>query len=344
MSGYRIGKQTRNWRYIAVILLAGLLAFFASDSASASTPAISTAAAELESLQALVDQLSVDLEQAAEEYNYANQQYADTQAAADQATANLTQAKADLAAARERLCERLVSIYKNGDIGTLDALLTAESISDALSLMEGFRSLALEDSRLVDEVQGYRDEQATLQAKLDEDLARLTEYKEQAAAAQQKVEAQLAKQQQALAGKEAQLVQLRKAEEERQARLAAQAAQYKKWVASRPGKVVSLAMGYRGVPYVWGGCSPSGFDCSGLVKYVYSKVGITLPHSSSMQYSYGTPVSKGNLKPGDIVFFYRPIHHVGIYIGDGKMVDATGSRVQISNVFTGNYVGARRLL
>lgn len=344
MSGYRIGKQTHIWSFIALLILSGLLAFFVCDSASATTPAISTAAAELSALQELVDELNAELEKVAEEYNYVNQQCEDTQAAADEATANLEEAEADLAAARERLCERLVSIYKNGDIGTIQALLTADSISDALSLMDGFRSLAQEDSRLVDEVHKYKDEQAQLQAQLDEQLKQLTEYQEQVATAKAKVEAQLAKKQQALKGKEAELAALKKAEAERQARLAEQARQYQIWLASRPGQVVSLAKSFLGVPYVWGGYSPSGFDCSGLVKYVYAKVGIYLPHSSAMMYSYGTPVSKSNLRAGDIVFFYSPIHHVGIYIGNGKMVDATGNQVQISNVFKSSYTGARRLL
>ncbi len=344
MSGYLNGKQTRNWRFLAIFLMAGLLGFFVADSATASTTAIDSATAELQALSNLVDQLSDELDVASEEYNYANQQYEDAQTAADEATANLKQAEADLVAARERLCERLVSIYKTGDIGAIDALLNAESITEALSLMDDFRSLAQEDSRLVEEVQGYRDQQAELQAELDEQLKQLTEYKAQTAAAQAKVQVQLEKQQQALKGKETQLAQLKKAEAERQARLAEQARQYQVFLASRPGKVVSLAKSYLGVRYVWAGSSPSGFDCSGLVKYVFGKVGVSLPHSSRLQFNYGTPVSKSNLRPGDIVFFYSPIHHVGIYIGNGKMIDATGNRVQISNVFTSNYVGARRVL
>ena len=108
-------------------------------------------------------------------------------------------------------------------------------------------------------------------------------------------------------------------------------------------KVVEIAMQYLGVPYVWAASSPSGFDCSGLVMYVYAKVGVSLPHSSRMQYDYGTHVSRDQLQPGDLVFFYNPIHHVGIYIGNGQMINATGSQVQISNVFRDSYYGATRI-
>ena len=109
-------------------------------------------------------------------------------------------------------------------------------------------------------------------------------------------------------------------------------------------KVVEIAMQYLGVPYVWAASSPSGFDCSGLVMYVYAKVGVSLPHSSRMQYDCGTHVSRDQLQPGDLVFFYNPIHHVGIYIGNGQMINATGSEVQISNVFRDSYYGATRIL
>ena len=76
----------------------------------------------------------------------------------------------------------------------------------------------------------------------------------------------------------------------------------------------------------------------------FAKVGIILPHSSAMQYHYGTHVSQSQLKPGDLVFFYNPIHHVGIYIGNGNMINATGTHVQIGPIFKNSYYGATRLL
>ena len=111
------------------------------------------------------------------------------------------------------------------------------------------------------------------------------------------------------------------------------------------GDVVDYALKFLGSPYVWAGSSPAGFDCSGFTMYVYRHFGISLPHSSSMQSGYGVAVARADLQPGDLVFFYSPIHHVGLYIGGGKMVNAagTGKGVRIDYLWS-SYVSARRII
>jgi cell wall-associated NlpC family hydrolase len=109
---------------------------------------------------------------------------------------------------------------------------------------------------------------------------------------------------------------------------------------------VSTAMAQLGDPYVWGAAGPDAFDCSGLVQYSYAAAGISLPHSSSMQSTMGTPVSRSALQPGDLVFFYSPVSHVGIYIGNGQMVHAStsGSPVKTASIDDmGSYNSARRI-
>jgi cell wall-associated NlpC family hydrolase len=106
-------------------------------------------------------------------------------------------------------------------------------------------------------------------------------------------------------------------------------------------------MTYRGAPYRWGGAGPSGFDCSGLVQYVYAQIGVWLPRSAAMQYQYGTPISRDSLEPGDLVFFDR-LRHAGIYIGQGRFIHSrqTGRRVGVATLdedwYRSRWVGARR--
>jgi peptidoglycan DL-endopeptidase CwlO len=114
---------------------------------------------------------------------------------------------------------------------------------------------------------------------------------------------------------------------------------------SRPG-AAAAALNYLGDPYKWGGASPAGFDCSGLVMVAYAQIGISLPHSSQAQYGLGVPVPRDQLEAGDLVFF-DGLDHVGIYIGGGQIVHAphTGDVVRIASLasFGSRYVGARRV-
>jgi len=117
---------------------------------------------------------------------------------------------------------------------------------------------------------------------------------------------------------------------------------------SRGQTVVALAKRHVGAPYRWGGSSPSGFDCSGLVRYVYAQVGVSLPHNAAQQFRLGTPVTRDSLEPGDLVFFDR-LHHSGIYLGEGLFIHArqTGRGVNIASLddrwYASHWVGARRL-
>jgi cell wall-associated NlpC family hydrolase len=112
-------------------------------------------------------------------------------------------------------------------------------------------------------------------------------------------------------------------------------------------RAVAYAKRFLGVPYRWGGSGPHGFDCSGLVRYVYKRFGVDLPHSSYADFSLGRRVGRWALKPGDLVFF-SGLGHVGLYVGHGRFIHAphTGTRVQISKLrdWSGSYDGARRVV
>lgn len=122
---------------------------------------------------------------------------------------------------------------------------------------------------------------------------------------------------------------------------------------SKAGNIVATAKQYIGVPYVWGGESPSGFDCSGFIQYVFKKNGISLNRTVVTQYKHGYAVSKSNLQPGDLVFFQNTytsgLSHIGIYIGNNQFIHASGSQgVTISSLsntyWASHYHSARRVL
>lgn len=116
------------------------------------------------------------------------------------------------------------------------------------------------------------------------------------------------------------------------------------------GPIINYAETLMGTPYVWGGTSPGGFDCSGFVQYVFGHFGINLNRTSEDQFAEGVPISASDLQPGDLVFFstYAPgASHVGIYMGNGMMIDAADAGVSVDNVFSSywgsKYIGARQV-
>jgi cell wall-associated NlpC family hydrolase len=111
-------------------------------------------------------------------------------------------------------------------------------------------------------------------------------------------------------------------------------------------QALRAALSRRGAPYVWGAAGPSAFDCSGLVQWAYAQVGIHLAHYTGLQWNEGQHISRSQLQPGDLVFFFPDISHVGMYIGNGLMIDAStfGQPVQVQPVFWSAYIGAVRIV
>ena len=116
-------------------------------------------------------------------------------------------------------------------------------------------------------------------------------------------------------------------------------------------RMLNIAMRFGGVPYVWGGETPAGFDCSGFVQYVFRQIGVNLPRTADVQYELGRKVLQSELQPGDLVFFetYEPgASHDGIYVGEGKFIAAnSGTGVAVVSLadpyWSSRYLGARRL-
>jgi peptidoglycan DL-endopeptidase CwlO len=286
----------------------------------------------------------------------------------------LRAARANLHRSQQALMQRLVTIYTSrNDQSTLAVLLGAQSIDDLVNRIEAMRSVSAQDVAVMNEVIGFK------KAVTAHQHALVTAHRSQArlvrerAAAKARVSSQLARERRLYASIKGEIAQLIQANRARQLALAraasirntaqaqaqalalqqtpigASASTSSASVAppSQYTGVVGIAMRYLGVPYVWGGQSPSGFDCSGLVAYVYAQVGVSLPHYTGAQWNVGVPVSRSDLQPGDLVFF-DGLGHVGIYIGGNEFIHAphTGDVVRISSMsgwYADTYVGARRV-
>ena len=341
---------------------------------------ISQAQTQAQALEQKVQNLNDQVEILVEKYDAANVKLASIEGQVVQARTKLREATAALSSAQSTLDNRVVNIYEQGQTSGLEALLGSSSISDLLGRVQMLKTISAEDASIVSQVVAYKSQVADQETAL---TSRLSEQRAQTAAIsadKQAYERQYTYTQQALKGQEQQVAELDKTYQDQQAKLAAEAraaaaaeaaqaaAEARAAAAAEPtqaapgyqhtgsnssgsvsasgkaAEAVQIAMRYLGVPYVWGGSSPSGFDCSGLVMYVYAQLGVSLPHSAASQYGYGTHVSRSELEPGDLVFFGNPIHHVGIYVGNGDMINAphTGADVRIQPLDS-DYSGATRI-
>ena len=349
----------------------------ASVNTAAADPNVEAKQAQAQDVLGQIQQIDSQLELAVESYNLANVKLDRINAELRTNARHLTIAKSSLRNAQTHLSARLVSLYVNGGEGNaLEVLLGAESLDDLLNRMDAVERVSDQDARVLREVKSFRAQVKQRKLRLDRARAAQAQVVAQKADQRRSIEGQLAERQRLLSSIKSEIASLQAAERLRQQRLAAQAqarlsaasvdrqgdaeaAQASTFAApveaalapappARYGGVVGIAMQFLGVPYVWGGSSPSGFDCSGLIMYVYGQMGVSLPHHAASQYGMGVPVSRDDLQAGDLVFF-NGLGHAGIYIGGGQFIHAphTGDVVKISSLYDSWYAstwyGARRL-
>jgi peptidoglycan DL-endopeptidase CwlO len=362
-----------------IAVLAAALAVVAVSSAEPGQ--ISSKRADAERVLAEIDAIDMELDRAVEAYNGATVQLEtiNRDLAANQK--RLVTARANLAAAHKRVANRVLALYTSQEPDALAVLLGASSLGDLIERIDSVNRISRDDVRIAEEVTRFRNEVRTRQQHLVQAQAQQRKIVAQRAARRSAIEGQLAERQTLLASIKDEISKLQAAEQARQELLAREArAQLRSTqtqtsdqeqsspppseptppapspspsppptspLPSTHGGVVGIALRFLGVPYRWGGASPSGFDCSGFLVYVFAKVGVYLPHSSYMQFRLGRFVPRSALQPGDAVFF-NGASHVGIYIGSGRFVHAphTGDMVKISSLgegwYSSTYVGARR--
>jgi peptidoglycan DL-endopeptidase CwlO len=342
---------------------------------AAADPSVDSKRAEAQSVLAQIQDIDGQLSHAIESYNLANVKLDRIRGELRTNAQHLTIARSSLKAAQIHLSERLVALYKNGGgSGSLEVLLGASSIDDLLNRLDAVERVSAQDARVLREVKSFRAQVIQRKGRLERAQRAQVQVVADKASQRRSIEGQLAERQRLLASIKDQIAELEAAEQRRQERLAAQAQARLRSTQSqaqatapqallqtdpaeeaiapapdaRYGGVVGIAMQFLGVPYVWGGASPSGFDCSGLIMYVYAQVGVSLPHHAASQYGMGSPVSRDQLQAGDLVFF-NGLGHAGIYIGGGQFIHAphTGDVVKISNLsdswYASTWVGARRI-
>jgi cell wall-associated NlpC family hydrolase len=292
---------------------------------------------DIDDVQKRVDTLFHEAEQASERLNDAKLELAELQRDLVSLEADQDRQHTRLDAAREDLQDSIVSAYEGQHISALGAVAVSDdpdAFVSSLSTMTAYNDL---QAQLFD---SFATEAKALDLRQRETERRADEVakkQEQLAAEKKTIDAKLAEAEDLLDELKA---------EEREALLSRDSVRLPSGVdaSGRAAAAIRYAMAQVGKSYVYGAAGPNAFDCSGLTMMAWAQAGVGLPHSSSAQYGSGPHVAASDLQPGDLVFYYSPISHVGMYIGNGLIVHAAnpGAGVRVSELYSMPYVGAVR--
>ena len=360
--------------FITMIVLGGVLFAAAGQAANP----IETKRVQAQAILAEVARLDAEVGDAAERWNGANYKLQQISDRLTQAQTDLERARAGVKTSQVRVASRLIQLYENDTPASpIEVILGAQDLASMLDELDRANRIAEQDARIVEQFTHYRTNIAAQRRQLAQARTAQAALVRQRAAEKAAIEAKLGERKRLLASVQNEVRRLEDAERRRQAELreraAAELARQRELAAqptapigavpapagylatpptgdsSKGVQAVAIVMQYLGIPYVWGGASPSGFDCSGLTMYVYAQLGISLPHYAASQYGMGVAVGRDQLQSGDLVFF-RGLGHMGMYIGGGNFIHAphTGDVVKISSLsdsyYTANWVGARRVV
>lgn len=285
-----------------------------------------------------LDRLAVEIAKLDEEYNLARIELNNVQHEIRDLEAQRAKAATQLEGLRNETSRRAVAVYRAGLPNTLIALFASESMSEFGRRMGIISQIDTWETKLMESLEITQQRYEHLSASLQDDLVRQESITNTINARRKSLDAKVAQQ-------EAALRQIDSAERARRLAAARPVVVPTNLPASgRARTAVQAAYEQIGKPYRYGAAGPDAFDCSGLTMFVWRKAGVSLPHSSRAQFSATKRVARDALQPGDLVFFGSPIHHVGIYIGDGNMINSpeTGDLVRIRSISRRDYAGAGR--
>jgi len=348
------------------LLVAGLLG---ASAPRAHADQISAKRAQAQSVLDQLQQLDAAAQLANSRYQAANERLRQVKQQLRVNRQALGVAHGNFRSAQHILMKRLVAIYTSEDQQSgLAVILGARSLDDLISRIETVNSVSSQNNAIIEQVLSFQRQMVHRRELLRRERVRQDRLVAARAAERNRIEGRLAAERRLYSSVKSQIQHLIAAQQAEQAAAArsaraaaAQAAAPQRFAGGSPvsgpipgdryGGVVGIAMRYLGVKYVWGGASPSGFDCSGFVMYVYAQVGVSLPHYTVAQYNYPNSVSvpRNELEPGDLVFF-AGLGHVGIYVGNGQFIHAphTGDVVRIDSLsegwYSSEYDGAKRIL
>ena len=341
---------------VTVLTIAALGALFGVAEPATASP-VSEKKARLREVQAQLDKVGTQIEKAVEYFNQAATRLDATRSKIKENQRLLAAAERNLAIANRQLSARAQSIYKTPATGFVDVVFAARSFDDLVVQFDLMQRLGNGDVDLVRSVTAYekdiKDRRLALRADEKSALKLLAERRVQKTA----VLAREAEMKAIQDGLQADIKKLL-AQQVAAAQQAAAAASVSTGVGNTSGgppspdpggpghpEVVGIAARYLGIPYLWGGASPkTGFDCSGLVLYVYAQVGVQLSHGATDQQRASRPVPLNALQPGDLVFYGNAgySHHVAIYAGGGQTIEAARSGTLVRYGVVGSaWIGGR---
>jgi cell wall-associated NlpC family hydrolase len=328
-------KRKRRIFFLVALSALLVLPFVLPSASSAETLAQKRARAH--EIMGQLAVLDTRMERVVERYDAATGQLALIQAKITRNERTLAVTHYDLQLAKVTLQQRVVAIYKQRPVDLLDVIVATKSFSSMVDQLSMLHRVSSDESTMIDSIASYRATITTAQKALATERVAAEALVAQRATEKSRVEHELSVRQSMLHGVKAQIAAIEAAQSRAaQANARSSGGQVLTSVPVNPdhSSVVAFAESFVGKsPYVWGGASPSGFDCSGFTMYCWGAFGVSLPHNAAAQQSMCRP-STGDPQPGDLVFFGSPAYHVGIYIGGGSMVNAphTGCMVSYGSV------------